>query len=66
MTETQKIDDKIRSVLKDASAPMLADEIADEVTRTIPCDHGRVRRRLQELPGVEQGGQLYRLGKEDA
>lgn len=57
------IDDEIRTVLNEATAPMLMEEICREVDDRLGCGLTPVERRLVALPDVEQGGRLWRLEK---
>lgn len=61
MTDTNEIDDAIRDVLSDATAPMLMEEIVEEVADRRDCQLTAVERRVVALPDVEQGGRLWRL-----
>ena len=61
MTEESKIDDEIRTVLSEATAPMLMEEIVEEVADRLDCQLTAVERRVVALPDVEQGGRLWRL-----
>lgn len=55
------IDTEIREVLSEASAPMLMEEIVEEVASRLDCRLTDVERRVRALPDVEQGGRLWRL-----
>ena len=61
MTDTNEIDDAVRDVLSEATAPMLMEEIVEEVADRLDCRLTAVERRVVALPDVEQGGRLWRL-----
>jgi len=61
MTQQSKIDNEIRAVLSEATAPMLMEEIVEAVADRVGCQLTAVERRVVALPEVEQGGRLWRL-----